>query len=503
MPHRQPMAAELPRSCATARGCYSTGAAVELLIRARGGRFVAAGQPWLRTDDRGITWLDAEVIGRYLHAVSSEERHILALVEALALGKPLEDVGVPTCTPRVCHPAGPRAACWGRLSPAHLAIAEPESVGGVVPLGWPANNADWPVDGEPAYIEIHPNSGSTAARSWFHVQNGGSERPRAAGARQRCEREQWFVVTAERIPGNSYRWCLNGKLYKQILGPGLTPKPEEAAVTKVLSSPYNVPLDYLRWPIQFESKGTEQTNESGWPSFTGHCGNEFEGRRPRGRVRGLPVEGVAENGGIVADSAEGYRHQSCAITMAKKLNPGAQLVVDDKSEGYHPLDKQPPRRVDGLRGLQGDTSVWAQGRGCAQTDASKGVHGAVRTSGYPKPSVLTVSEFLARVACMEDGQTSRPHPSEEREEPMSVDSTSGDEQPEVDDGTLSEIVRRPTRTAGDLSEVADASPGITTEDLARDLEAVASKQGVSTDSELLADLLRRVQRIEEHLGITN
>jgi Arc/MetJ family transcription regulator len=79
---------------------------------------------------------------------------------------------------------------------------------------------------------------------------------------------------------------------------------------------------------------------------------------------------------------------------------------------------------------------------------------------------------------------------------------SDDKQPEVDDETLSEVVRRPTRTAGDLSEVADASPGVTTEDLARDLEAVASKQGVLTESELLADLLRRVQRIEEHLGIT-
>jgi hypothetical protein len=86
---------------------------------------------------------------------------------------------------------------------------------------------------------------------------------------------------------------------------------------------------------------------------------------------------------------------------------------------------------------------------------------------------------------------------------MSEDSPSEGERPEVDDGTLSEVVRRPTRTAGDLSEVADASPGITTEDLARDLEAVAAKQGVLTESELLADLLRRVQRIEEHLGITN
>jgi hypothetical protein len=74
---------------------------------------------------------------------------------------------------------------------------------------------------------------------------------------------------------------------------------------------------------------------------------------------------------------------------------------------------------------------------------------------------------------------------------------------EVDDETLSEVVRRPTRTAGDLSEAADASPRITTEDLARDLEAVASRRGVPTESELLADLLRRVERIEQHLGITN
>jgi hypothetical protein len=86
---------------------------------------------------------------------------------------------------------------------------------------------------------------------------------------------------------------------------------------------------------------------------------------------------------------------------------------------------------------------------------------------------------------------------------MSSTPISDDEHPEVDDETLSEVVRRPTRTAGDLSEVADASPGITTEDLARDLEAVASKRGVSTDSELLADLLRRVERIENHLGIAS
>jgi hypothetical protein len=45
------------------------------------------------------------------------------------------------------------------------------------------------------------------------------------------------------------------------LAPGLTPKAEESGVTGVLTSPYTVPLDYLRWPIQFESKGTLQTND--------------------------------------------------------------------------------------------------------------------------------------------------------------------------------------------------------------------------------------------------
>jgi hypothetical protein len=55
--------------------------------------------------------------------------------------------------------------------------------------------------------------------------------------------------------------------------------------------------------------------------------------RSRGRVQGLPVEGRRGERRDIAESAEGYRHQSYAITMAKKLNLGAQLVVDNKSEG--------------------------------------------------------------------------------------------------------------------------------------------------------------------------
>jgi hypothetical protein len=54
---------------------------------------------------------------------------------------------------------------------------------------------------------------------------------------------------------------VNGKLYKQVLALGGVPKEEEKAVTTVLSAPYNIPLNELRWPIQFESKGTSQTND--------------------------------------------------------------------------------------------------------------------------------------------------------------------------------------------------------------------------------------------------
>jgi uncharacterized protein YegP (UPF0339 family) len=40
---------------------------------------------------------------------------------------------------------------------------------------------------------------------------------------------------------------------------------------------------------------------------------------------------VAGNGEIISDSAEGYRHKGYAITMAEKLNPNAELVIDDSS----------------------------------------------------------------------------------------------------------------------------------------------------------------------------
>lgn len=63
---------------------------------------------------------------------------------------------------------------------------------------------------------------------------------------------------------------------------------------------------------------------------------------------------------------------------------------------------------------------------------------------------------------------------------MSSDPISEDEQPKVDDEAVPEVVRKPTRTAGDISEAAGVSAGIT-----------------------LEEILRRVRRIEEHLGISD
>jgi hypothetical protein len=103
--------------------------------------------------------------------------------------------------------------------------------------------------------------GAPKVGGWFHVQNGGSNGEGQVRLLSDVSALDWFVVTAERIPGKSYRWYVNGKLYKQVLSPGLTPTEAEKAVTTVLAAPYDIPLYELRWPIQFESKGTAQTND--------------------------------------------------------------------------------------------------------------------------------------------------------------------------------------------------------------------------------------------------
>jgi hypothetical protein len=80
---------------------------------------------------------------------------------------------------------------------------------------------------------------------------------------------------------------------------------------------------------------------------------------------------------------------------------------------------------------------------------------------------------------------------------MSSDPIPEDETPEIDDATLSEVIRKPTRTAGDLSEMAEGSAEITTEDAVRDLEAAASTARTATERDLLEEVLGRVNELAE------
>lgn len=66
------------------KGLYGTEAAVELLARAFGGRFAEPGWPWIKDDDQGRAWLDAEEILGHAGVLSGGERRVLEVVASLA-----------------------------------------------------------------------------------------------------------------------------------------------------------------------------------------------------------------------------------------------------------------------------------------------------------------------------------------------------------------------------------------------------------------------------------
>lgn len=76
---------------AWARGWYATEAAVELLVRAFGGRFATVGQPWVRRRPSGF-WLDCDALGEHTGCLSSGEQRVLSVVRTLASGEPLAEV---------------------------------------------------------------------------------------------------------------------------------------------------------------------------------------------------------------------------------------------------------------------------------------------------------------------------------------------------------------------------------------------------------------------------
>ena len=70
----------------------------------------------------------------------------------------------------------------------------------------------------------------------------------------------WFTVTAERIPGKSYRWYVNGKLYKQVLAPGGVPKEAEKGSHDGLELALQHPVvrAALAHPIRVQGDGSDQ-----------------------------------------------------------------------------------------------------------------------------------------------------------------------------------------------------------------------------------------------------
>lgn len=134
---------------------------------------------------------------------------------------------------------------------------EQQADGHYVPLGWVINDGDWPAWGEPDYIEIDTGNNPTIG-GWFHVENGGENGEGQVELKSDVRAGDGFhVVTHERIPGKSYRWFVDGKLYKVILPPGGRAASGEESVTTVLSGNYNIPKHALRWPLQLETNGKD------------------------------------------------------------------------------------------------------------------------------------------------------------------------------------------------------------------------------------------------------
>lgn len=72
-----------------AKGMYTLEAATELLIRAFGGKFASAGEPWIQVED-GQPWIDFAAILDHLEAFPGGERRMLLLIASLGGGTPVD-----------------------------------------------------------------------------------------------------------------------------------------------------------------------------------------------------------------------------------------------------------------------------------------------------------------------------------------------------------------------------------------------------------------------------
>ncbi|NCT89524.1 hypothetical protein GXB85_00945 [Cellulomonas sp. APG4] len=78
-----------------AAGLLPLEAAVELLLRAFGGRFADPALPWVRVDG-DVTWLDPDALREHAAVLSGGERRLLFVVASLLDERPLGVVDVVT-----------------------------------------------------------------------------------------------------------------------------------------------------------------------------------------------------------------------------------------------------------------------------------------------------------------------------------------------------------------------------------------------------------------------
>jgi hypothetical protein len=131
----------------------------------------------------------------------------------------------------------------GERIESRMKLYKPGPGGHFILLDWP-HEFPWPAFGEPDYVEGH--CGRSNGRPLLPWPERGSSGHGQVKLVSDVSMLYWFVVIAE--PGKSYRFYVNGKLYRQVLAPGGVPKETEKAVTTVSSAQYNIPLYGLRWP---------------------------------------------------------------------------------------------------------------------------------------------------------------------------------------------------------------------------------------------------------------
>lgn len=115
-----------------ARGSFPLEAAIEILVRAHGGRFAAAGNPWIKTDN-GRLWLDSDAIDEEsMGALSGGEKRLLRIVASLAGGTPvslgdnlpgLDRAALELVVAAVAHAAGSHEQSEPRFNDDHTAVA--------------------------------------------------------------------------------------------------------------------------------------------------------------------------------------------------------------------------------------------------------------------------------------------------------------------------------------------------------------------------------------------